>query len=104
MTEFKETYLQKAWGDSVDDVTMDDIRVAIEEVQKMDDDHGAFWVGIVKEDELILEVHKDLTLIVILEPDSAEEVRSKAKDWKEVEEFYNLFIKEQFEELKRKMF
>jgi IMP cyclohydrolase len=100
---FKETYLHKAWGDSVEDVTMDDVKTAIEEIQKMDDEHGAFWVGIVEDDELTLEVHKDLTLIGLLAYDSDEEVHGKAKNWEEVETFYDLFLKEQFEELKSKM-
>jgi len=69
----------------------------------MDDEHGSFWVGIVEEDELILEVQKDLTLIAILDADSAKEVRLKARDWKEVEAFYDLFLQEKFEELKNKM-
>ena len=104
MAEFKETYLQKAWGDSIEDITMDDVKTAIEEIQIIEEEHGSFWVGIVEEDELILEVQKDLTMIAILDADSAKEVRLKAQNWEEVEEFYDLFLKEKFEELRSKMF
>ncbi len=101
--DFKETYLQRAWSDSIDGVTIEDVRIAINEVQKMDDEHGAFWVGIVDEDEFILEVSKDLRLIAILDRESEEEIHFKAKDWAEVEGLYNLFLNEKFDELKAKM-
>ena len=58
-----ETYLQKAWSNTLHDVTMTDIRKAIAEIQRMDEEHGAFWIGIVEDEETIVEAHKDLTLI-----------------------------------------
>jgi len=58
-----ETNLQKAWSNALHDVTMADIRKAIAEIQRMGEDHGAFWIGIVEDEETILEAHKDLTLI-----------------------------------------
>ncbi len=41
-----EIYLQTAWGDSIDDVDMEDIRDVIEETLEMDEENGRFWVGI----------------------------------------------------------
>ena len=42
-------------------MSISDIKKAILELPKMDDEHGAFWVGIFEPevDEVILEVHKD---------------------------------------------
>ena len=54
-------WIEKAWGDSVDNATFDDIKIAIKETINMDDEHGAFWVGHV-ETESVLEVHKDLVV------------------------------------------
>jgi hypothetical protein len=100
---FKETYLQKAWGDAIDEVTIEDVRDAIKEVQEIDGEQAAFWVGIVDEDEFILEVNKDLSLMAILDRESEEEIHSKAKDWAEVENLFTLFLNEQFDELKKKL-
>lgn len=101
--EFKETYLQRAWSDSIESVTMDDVKLAIVEIQKQDAEHGTFWVGIVDDDEFILEVQKDLSLMGILDRESQEEFHSKAKDWKEVEGLFELFLGEKFEEVKKRM-
>ncbi|GAB4020041.1 hypothetical protein [Spirosoma koreense] len=53
-------YLEKAWGDSIEDATIDDVRVAIDEIQQMDEEHGAFWIGS-DDGENTLEVNKDLS-------------------------------------------
>ncbi len=101
--EFKETYLQRAWSDAVEGVSIDDVRDAIKEVQEIDGEHGFFWIGIVDEDEFILEVNKDLSLMAILDRESEEEIHAKAKDWVEVESLFTLFLDEHFDELKKKL-
>jgi hypothetical protein len=83
--EIGESYIEKAWGDSIDEPTMEDIRVAIQETIEMDDEHGAFWVS-VGEGMPILETHKDLTVIAVY--GEGEEVRHKLKSWAEVERMY----------------
>ena len=90
-------YLQKAWGDSIDDVSMPDIITAIAETQQMDDEHGAFWVG-TEEEEIILETNKWLQMICVVENT---ELSYKAANWQEVEELYQLLLNEDFEALKK---
>lgn len=82
-----ESYLEKAWGDSVDNPKLEDIKTAITETQKMDDEHGAFWVVVFDESdkEVVLEVSKNLRLTLILDPenldpDTFNEMKSKAAD------------------------
>ncbi|MFN5984559.1 MAG: hypothetical protein ACK479_13915 [Fluviicola sp.] len=61
----------------------------------MDDEHGAFWVGIFgeKDEEVILEVHKNLKTILILDPDNYVEISKIAESWEEIIENYeNLLI------------
>ena len=36
-------WIEKGWGDSVENATFDDIKSAIEETIRMDEEHGAFW-------------------------------------------------------------
>ena len=55
-------------GDSVDYVALQDVKKAIVDIQEMDDEHGAFWVSIVDEDETVLETHKDLMVIGAFSP------------------------------------
>ncbi|MBL0013387.1 MAG: hypothetical protein IPP30_06380 [Flavobacterium sp.] len=57
-------WIEKAWGDQVENATMDDVRVAIQETLNMDDEHAAFWVGHY-ENENALEVHKDLEIFYV---------------------------------------
>ncbi|MFD1145419.1 hypothetical protein ACFQ4C_30110 [Larkinella insperata] len=92
-------YLGKGWGDSVDDASIDDVRVAIEETQAMDEEHGAFWVGS-DDGENVLEVSKDLNLIAVFDGNEEKEYRLKGKDWEEVKTLYELFLKERYDLVK----
>lgn len=105
-----ESYLEKGWGDSVDSPQLEDINTAIKETQKMDDEHGAFWVGIFDENnkEILLEVSKNLCLTLILDPENLEpntfnEMKIKATDWESVLGKYGLLLNGKVEELKELM-
>lgn len=105
-----ESYLEKAWGDSVDNPKLEDIKTAITETQKIDDEHGAFWVGVFDENdkEIVLEVSKSLRLTLILDPENLDpgkfnEMKSKAANWKAVFGKYGLLLDGKVEELKKLM-
>jgi hypothetical protein len=88
-----ETYLQTAWGDSYDDVTLEDIQDIIEELNEKDSEQGIFWVGIfVGSSEIILESHKDLTVLGIFDEDDDER-------WSEIESLYELFLAKDFDQV-----
>ena len=105
-----ESYLEKGWGDSVDNPKLEDIKTAITETQKMDDEHGAFWVGVFDENnkESILEVSKNLSLTLILDPENPDpetfnEMKSEASDWEAALGKYELLLNGEVEELKELM-
>ena len=85
-----ENYLQRAWSNSEDNITLDDIILAIDELKEMDDENDAIWVSVIGDDENIVEVRKNLTLIIDFEDD--ELIESKANSWDEVIELYKLFL------------
>ena len=95
-----EAYLQKAWGDSVDNPTIQDVRNAISETIKMDDEHGAFWVGIADKDETVLETYKDLSVIGIFPGIAEQQIKSRFYNWKEIEDLYNVFLAGDFDAVK----
>jgi rRNA maturation endonuclease Nob1 len=95
-----ENYIQYAGGYQKDDIKETDIEKAIEDIQLMDDEHGAFWVSVITDDENIIEVNKDLSLSVIIE---RVEIKYQAKTWAEVKELYNLLLLEKFDEIKVKI-
>ena len=47
----QESYIQYLAGYSKDAVNMQDVKTALADLQGMDDEHGAFWVGLMKEEE-----------------------------------------------------
>ena len=96
----KEIYLQTLWGDSTDNATLEDVQKAILKLQKMDDEHAAFWVGIENEGESILEIHKDLTIIAVFENDPKNEITKQGSDWKEIENLYRLFLNDELDKVK----
>lgn len=92
-----ESYIQYASGYQKENITFDDINKAILEIQKMDDEHSAFWISVITDDENVIESNKDLPLSIIMD---GEESKFKAADWKEVKELYELFLNENFEQIK----
>ena len=91
-----ENYIQYASGYQKDNIDETDIAKAIADIQLMDDEHGAFWVSVITDDENVIEVNKDLTLSLIFE---GQETKHLAKDWKEVSELYGLLLNEKFDEI-----
>jgi hypothetical protein len=98
-----ESYLANAMGDSVDNVSLHDIQRAIADIQEMDEEHGAFWVSIVEEEETVLETQKDLTVIGIFQPSEPGDkgIRKQMKNWAEVERLYALFLDQNFDAVKK---
>lgn len=94
--------IEKAWGDSVENVTMDDIKTAIKETIDMDDEHGAFWI---KHDDFenVLEVHKDLKLFYIYGDNPSDQLYVKLSSWDEIKKLYKYFLENNFEKIEREI-
>ena len=95
-------WIEKAWGDTVNNATMDDVRVAIQETVNMDDEHGAFWAGNM-DYENVMEVHKDLELFYIYNDNLAEQLKVKLTTWNEAESLYKLFFDNNFEQVENEV-
>ncbi|WP_160139926.1 hypothetical protein [Chryseobacterium sp. c4a] len=91
-----ENYIQYVSGYQKDNIDERDILKAISDIQLMDDEHGAFWISVITNDENVIEVNKDLSLSFIFEE---QETKYQAIDWKEVEELYKLLLLERFDEI-----
>jgi len=101
MKNITHTYLQKSWDDSVDDVNEEDIREAVMEIQYVTEGDAAFWVGVIYDDESILEVHKNLEMVATFEDEPENELKRQCKDWPEAEKLFNLFLQGKFDAVKR---
>lgn len=95
-----ENYIQYAGGYNRDNIDFTDIEKAIIEIQEADDEHGAFWVSVITDDENVIETDKELNLSIIFEGNQS---NYKAKDWLEVKEFYKLLLEENFDAIKQKI-
>lgn len=91
-----ENYIQYAGGYQKDNIDAADIAKAIKDIQLMDEEHGAFWVSVITDDEHVIEVNKDLSLTVIFE---GRETRYQAKSWNEVAELFQLLLFKKFDEI-----
>lgn len=95
-----ETYLQTSWGDSFDDVTIEDVQSAIEELTETDGEDAVFWVGIfVGDSEIVLESRKNLTVLGIFNDLEEEEIEARFDNWTEIEALYELFLTKDFEQV-----
>lgn len=95
-----ENYIQYAGGYNKDNINFTDIEKAIIEIQQTDDEHGAFWVSVITDDENVIETDKYLNLAIVFEGNQSD---YKAKDWLEVKELYKLLLDEKFGEIKQRI-
>jgi len=95
-------YIEKGWGDTVENATINDIKIAIEETIRMDEEHGAFWAGH-KENEFVLEVHKNFDLFFVYGENQHEQIQIKLDNWANVEHFFQLYFDSKFEQLKNEI-
>jgi hypothetical protein len=95
-----ETYLQKAWSDPLNNVTIDDLKTAIEEIQQMDEEHGAFWVGVIYEEQNVLETSKNLNVIAVFSDHPEVQFKKQADNWTQIENLYSMFLKGDLEAVK----
>lgn len=56
-----ESWIEKGWGKSIDNTTIEDVKFAIEEIIRIDEEYGVFWVGHTDQ-EYVLKIHKNLDL------------------------------------------
>lgn len=99
----QESYIQYLAGYSKDAVNMHDVKTALTDLQGMDDEHGAFWVSIIKTEENVLEAHKDLSVVGIFEDDADKQYVKQCADLQEIEQLYSLLLNEDFVELKKRL-
>jgi hypothetical protein len=99
----QESYIQYLAGYSKDAVSMQDVKTALADLQSMDDEHGAFWVSVIKTDENVLEAHKDLSVVCVFEDDANKQYVKQCADLQEIEQLYSLLLNEDFMELKKRL-
>jgi len=95
-----ENYIQYDSGYQKEDIDISDVKRAISDIQKMDEEHGAFWVSVITDDENVIEVNKDLSFTVIFD---GKEVKSKAENWDEIEALFILLLDDKYDEIEWKI-
>lgn len=96
-----ENYIQYLSGYNKDNIILSDVEEAIIEIQKSDDEHGAFWVSVItEEEENVIETDKYLNLAIVFE---GIQTNYEAKNWIEVKELYHLLLSKKFELIKQRI-
>lgn len=93
-------WIEKGWGDSVENATFKDIEIAIEETINMDEEHGAFWAGNM-ENKNVLEVHKGLKIFFISEEYPNEQKVQQLNSWNDVKRLFRLLFNEDYAQLNK---
>lgn len=101
MTEF---WIEKGWGVSIDNAEIADAVNAVEEIKKRYDENGVFWIGHIQE-EYVLKIYKDLSLLYIYGENQDKELLILLEDWSLAEHFIGMYFSKDFlgikEEIKR---
>ncbi len=92
-------WIEKGWGDSIENAAFNDIEAAIEETIQMDEEHGSFWVGHM-ENEFVLEVHKSFDLYFLYSENQNEQMHTKLESWEDIKHFFKLYFDGNFDQLK----
>jgi hypothetical protein len=99
----QESYIQYLAGYSKDAVNIQDVKTALADLHGMDDEHGAFWVSVIKNEENVLEAHKDLSVVGVFEDDQNKQYVKQCADFEDIEQLYSLLLNEDFVELKKRL-
>jgi len=94
-----ENYIQYAVGYQKDNINILDIKKAINDLSKMDDEHSSFWVGVISDKEYVLEVDKEKHMFIHLEEES--ETKYTAVSWVQVEKLFEHLLSLEFEAIKK---
>ncbi len=96
-------YIQYAAGESKDDIFRMEILRGLKYLREIDQEHGAFWVGIYNKDENVLEVNRSLLVTGAFEDDPENDIRYRAKSPEEVYELFDLLLDMKFDQLKQRL-
>jgi len=100
--KIQESYIQYLSGYNKENISLLDIEKALVDIQKMDEEHGAFWVSVFTTGENVLEVSKDKVVIGIFEPDQENDRKIQAESWDEVKQLYIHLLNGELIALKKK--
>ncbi len=94
-----DSYIQYAAGFDKENVTIEDIDKAIKDVQKMDEEHGAFWISMLmdNDEEYVIEVNKRKKVSVIY--GEKIDIQYESQDWNEVKHILKLHIDKKFDDI-----
>jgi hypothetical protein len=92
ITEF---WIEQGWGVSIDNATMEDISITIEEIKIMDLEHGSFWIGHVEE-EYVLEIHKNLEVFFIYGENQDKSLKAEFANWDEALYYIKMYFAKDF--------
>jgi len=94
-----DSYIQYAAGYDKENVTIKDIDKAIKDVQEMDEEHGAFWISILmdNDEEYVIEVNKRQKVSVMY--GEKIDIQYDSQDWNEVKHILKLHIDKKFDDI-----
>jgi hypothetical protein len=92
-------WLEKGWGDYIENATLNDISIAIGEITRMDDEHAAFWVGNL-DNGFVLEAHKTLDVFFVYGENDDEQIQAKLKNWEDAIRLFKLYFDHKYNSLK----
>lgn len=97
-----EFWIEKATGESIDNATISDFNLALEEIKTADTEHGSFWIGHIEE-QYVLEIHKNLCVFFIYGENQYKRLKSEFNNWQDIKDCLELYFAKDFLLLKNKM-
>ena len=94
-----DSYIQYAAGYDKENVTIEDIDKAIKDVKEMDEEHEAFWISILmdNDEEYVIEVNKRRKVSVMY--GEKIDIQYESQDWNEVNHILKLHIEKKFDDI-----
>lgn len=99
ITEF---WIEKGWGGSIDNATITDVNIAIEEINIIVQEYGSFWIGHIDE-EYVLEIHKNLDVFFIYGKNQNKRLKSEFNNWEEIRYCIEMYFAKDFLLLKNRI-
>lgn len=88
-------WIEKNWGQSVDNASLEDALIAIEQILSRSGEHACFWLGHTDQ-EYVLEIQNTLELVFTYGENQDKKIKAKLFTWEQCLHLIKMYFAHDF--------
>jgi len=95
-------WIEKNWGQSVDNATLQDARIAIAQILSRPGEQALFWLGHTDQ-EYVLEIQNTLEVVFTYGENQDKKIKAKLFTWEQCQHLVEMYFAQDFLSLKNQI-